>query len=346
MSEFSSFGHSGPEDRPGERYYLNETERPYSEPAELYAAWEDMVNGAQDRPEAAGRVVVRGIASDAVLQELINGPYRDVLEAAVPLGTELGRTGNNLISLGANVPGRQPIVPVEKIIEETSKPRPMQKSPEQRVHDALASGASFTTSLAPEDYDSLYELWGSTFGWVRSEGDDQIADFAARLERDQAQPGPERTIWFAGVKKDGQLVAASMAERKDFMGTDGSPVDLVESTEWAARKGHGGNGYAAAALAVLNSQILSDLAESPNGPPLIFAECNFMSRADLTGSKAGMAIPSREYASQVLQQNVVVDDGKEPAGYRDFNFMILPHDVRQTQYTPEQTGRILHMVNS
>lgn len=345
MSEFSSIGHLGPEDRPGNRFYLNAGEESFRDSAVLAEAWESLVDGAQHRPEAVSRVVLRGIVNDAVLEELRKGPYSGLLEAAVPLGEELGRPDNNLIYLGSNSPDRQPLVPVERIVEATGEPPEIKKSPEQRVHDSLLAGNTVTTTIAPEDYDSLYELWGRTFGWTHEPGDDQIADLADRLQKDQALPASERSIWFAAVKKDGQIVGAAMAERLPLQGTDG-PIDLVESTEWAARKGHGGNGHAPTALAVLNAQILRDLAESPNGQPLIFAECNFMNRADLTGSKAGMAIPSRRYANQVLPQNVEVVDGKEPAGYRDFNLMILPREAQQSYYGPRQIESILAMVNS
>jgi len=184
-------------------------------------------------------------------------------------------------------------------------------------------------------------LWGTTFGWNHG----QIDAFAQRLEADRHTEKLDRSVWFAGVEHDGLLVSAVMAERLTLPGNDG-PIDLVESTEWATRKGHDGNGYTPTALAALNAQILGDLADSPNGRPLIFAECNFTNRADRTGSSVGMVIPSREYASQVLPQNVVVGDGQQPHGYRDFNLMVLPLKSQQAYYSPGQIDHILGMINS
>ncbi|HYH35911.1 MAG TPA: hypothetical protein VD706_00195 [Candidatus Saccharimonadales bacterium] len=353
MSEqdpFSSTGHPGvPELRADERYYLNAAQY-FSDAPELIQTWEGLRRDAASQPENPSRVVLRTIVSDAVLAEMRSVPYSHLLEVAVPLGHELGRGDSNLVYLGQNDPGRQPLVPIEQIKAETASSRAMKKAPEQRIHDAIDAGTTITTTVSPEDYQGLHELW-EKFGWVRDETRDQVAEFAQALEADQAYAknfGPEtRKLWFSGVRHEGQLVAAAMGERLPLQDREGE-IDLVESTEWSVKAGHNRNGYVAAALVALNAQILHDLESSPNGRPLIFAECNFMNRADLTGNSVGMAIPSRAYADQILPQNVTVADGKEPPGLRDFNLMILPRSIQETYYTPAQNARMLStiMVNS
>jgi hypothetical protein len=74
----------------------------------------------------------------------------------------------------------------------------------------------------------------------------------------------------------------------------------------------------------INNQVLDDLQIENGRSPLIFAECNFMTRADKAGQRAGFRIPPRSYAAQIVVQNVMVRDGHKPVGLRDFTFLSLP----------------------
>jgi len=119
-------------------------------------------------------------------------------------------------------------------------------------------------------------------------------------------------------------------------------VDLVESTEWRTRDEYAGQGMMTATIAMLNTQILSDRRVSGR-KPLIYAECNFQSRSDRAGSGAGFEIPSREFAKQIIVQNVHVGDGypSEEGKLGDFTYMYLPVGSIDQSYDPIQSDAML-----
>jgi hypothetical protein len=249
-----------------------------------------------------------------------------------------------LLYLARNDEARGPTPPIIEIRRQTAPGsyRPARHTPLQRVERVLAAGNEIRTELDDDSYAELHELWGPTFGWRRDEEEDNITAFAERLQSEQAMPESERTTWFAATYSGGLLVSAAMAERLEIPGPDG-PLDLVESTEWCTRPGedYRGHGFMAATLTAINAQVLHSLRDSPRGQPLIYAETNFTARSDRAGHAVGLRIPSREYARQILAQNVTVADGIATAGLRDFSFMYLAEQIRALHYDTEQTGRLI-----
>jgi hypothetical protein len=131
-----------------------------------------------------------------------------------------------------------------------------------------------------------------------------------------------------------------MAESLVLNGPQG-PVKYVESTEWSTHPDYQGNGLAPANLSVVNAQVLHAGPDS-----IVGAETNLHPnvRADLIGNRVGFSIPPRNFAAQILKQNVRVGDGEEPTGLRDFSFMYLPQLVKDIYYSADDRQKIMEMV--
>ncbi len=340
MSEseiFSSTGTLGTSERQAGRLYHN-AETSSHDASLVFQVFGELVRAIGDRPDL-GRAVFRGTVSDRAMQEL---RIDQNLEVALPL-KEFGHTGW-LVYLSRNDSSRTSPTPAEQIRQETELPtyKPSTRLPHQRVEQVIADGDEIRTTLDAQDYDALHELWGPTFGWTRDHTKDEIAALAERVRREETVAEPERTVWFAATYSGKVLVSAAMAERLTIPGPNG-PLDIVENTEWCTRRGdqYRDCGYMAATVAAVNGQVLHSLRNSPNGHPLIYAECNFTSRSDRVGHAVGLRIPSRYYARQILAQNVTLDDGVEPAGLRDFSFMYLPRHLQESHYGEAQRARIM-----
>lgn len=342
---FESTGSLGTEPRPDGRLYRNEPDFT-DDPDVLAGHFARLGRQAELLPLEISRIVLRGVVSDEVMSTVTDSELRDSVEVGLPL-EEFGHEGW-LLSVARNSEGRDLIVAEHKMIEATTSQTPgkLKSSPVERVERLLASGASIRTELQYEDLPMLGELWQPAFfGWK----DEEIAALAESLQEQQDQPPDKRTLWFAGIWSNGQLVSAAMAERLEIPGKNG-PVDLVESTEWCTRPGeeYAKKGYITTALSVLNAQILRDLRDSSGRQPVIYAECNFQNRSDHAGSSVGFRIPPRQFARQILAQNVRIGDGLDhDTTLRDFSFMYLPKQPQQPggYYDQASVNAVMEMVS-
>lgn len=337
---FSSTGELGASRRQDNRLYVNAREA-CSDPEALGDVFQRMLDIQGRHPEQVGRVVYRGVVSDNVLSYLVSDPgLNSNLEVALPL-REFSGDNSWLIYLANNRSGRDRIVGQEVMIWDSFDQKDDVTPPVDRVgairsHSEYAGLGSFNTpyrfltEIPEEAVDEVHELWGSTFGWQR----DQALSLSGRLNTQAS----DRDVWFSAISHRGKIVSLAMAEMRPIPSFNGA-LNLVESTEWRTKNGFEGKGLMTATVTALNAQILRDLQDSPNGLPLIYAECNFQSRSDRVGHGAGFRIPERFAAGylvpQILVQNVGVRDGHELEGkLRDFTFMYLPAEVIRDSYSP------------
>lgn len=342
----SSTGKPGPEIRSDERFYVN-SNKYAPEAAQFQRKWDQTVRVQQRferRPEALTRAASKSIVSTEVLGHLLaDETHKKDVEVALPLG-EYGMGDSWLVFLGRNAPGRRTIASSEVEMEKTSEQIDLVRdSPLDRLKIKAAEGFTFTTSVEPEQVDDLFELWGSTFGWNR----EQIENFRQSIQKEKQGNPEDRTMWFAGVEYNGQLIGASMGQKLIMVGEGNVPLECVESTEWRKKPDTPGNGLTPSVLAGLHAQILDSFGEKT---PLIFAECNIWSGANSTGHKAGLQIPQREVAigesiykvPQILKQNVKIgDDVEVNAPYRDFVVESLKREGIEKYYAPSQRAEIL-----
>jgi hypothetical protein len=305
--EVASVGELGTSVR-GDRLYHN---------AEIYHEDADSVRNifADMAGQSGGdisRVVFRGIVSPRALRDIARAPMEADLEVAQPLAG-YGEPGW-LVYLAQNAPDRQPIVPVPEMVAASNTytlPSGFNPAdlPAETTHQAYI----------PEDsIGQLYDLW-QAFGWELN----GVAERASKVRANRQSEPQDRDTWFSGLWNSGRLVCAATAERLTYQGAEG-PFNLVESTEWRTHPDYMQHGLMGHNLWRLNNQILGDLRDVEAKMPLVFAECNFMTRADKAGRRAGFEIPSRQFAGQIIAQNVIVNDGHYPSGLRDFVFISLP----------------------
>lgn len=324
---FSSTGSLGISERQDNRLYQNGPF--FGAPDELDSAYLGLIDEGHKRADHISRVVLRAIISDEAMHDVLEGDtthLRSDLAVAVPL-QEFGKRGW-LTYFAQNFGERGAQVDVGQIMSVTTEYRTPDLLPADRVITSIQAGVRMHTRIADGLEPQLESLWGKTFGWSVPE----VEALAARLDAEQLQNPADRTVWFAATEQDGVLTSASMAERLSLPGADG-PIDLVESTEWRAAQGT--NGQIGSALSVLHTSILRDLRTSTGESPLIFAECNYQSRADRVGNSVGMTIPGRQYAPQVLASHVHIKDDTAFEGLRDFNFMYLPERTIAERYVPD-----------
>ncbi len=326
---FSSTGELGTWPRPDERLYHNATTF-YDHPDDVadtflgVARDAEVINAVMPEGEQVSRTVFRGIVSHQTVQAIANNGLGTHLEVAMPVD-ESNQEAGWLIYLAKNQPHRQPLHAVETMVEATSvyTPRPRKvvlpdTNPES--DGECLPEWSLLTSVKEEYQTQLADLWKATFGGWDNE---KIAHLAERIKAERAKDGSERTVWFSAIIAGDLLMSAAMAERLTIPGRDG-PVDLIESTEWRTRKAFSNFGLMTHTLQALNAQIFHSLSEGPSGPPVVYAECSYTTRADRAGHGAGFYIPERRYAAQIAIQNVTVDDGIHPPGWRDFIVMRAP----------------------
>ncbi len=338
---FTSIGKLGVSRRSYDRLYVNGT-RFSPDPVEFGRNFRRLVEIGKRNESRVGRSVFRGLVSSDVVSHVLSSDLRDSLEVALPVGEF---TGDNswLVYMAQNKPGRNLIVSRETMIREAA--RPLGKTPPvEKVKSVIDKGFAFTDRITEGQVDQMLSLWGNTFGWKRED----IEDLRKRLELSRKKSAHQRDVWFSAATKDGKIVGLAMAERLPIPGQSGRVLDLVESTEWRADDGHANNGLMTGTLTMLKAQVLFDLKDSPNGTPLIFAECNFQSHSERVGQASGLRIPDRTSAPQILTQNVLVRDS-HPVGdsrLRDFSFLYLPKDVIQAHYNPIQVAEMKSMIKA
>lgn len=342
---FSSTGSLGVSRRQYDRLYVNGTQ--FADNADTVARNFQRLMAITDRyPDRLSRGVYRGAVSEEVFDRIQNSDLYRQLEVALPLH-EFGDP-SWLVYLAHNHEGRTQIEDTETMIVDVDRNVERGLLPEERVHEVVADrGYHFVTGFSPEQTGQILDLWSATFGWEEHE----VNSLRHRLERERTQLPHQRDVWFSAICDNGMIISAAMAERLTIPVSNQRSLDLVESTEWRTRDAYAGQSLMTANVAMLNAQILSDLQLSPNGTPLIFAECNFQSRSDRAGFGAGFRVPQRENrrpAPQLIVQNVLVNDGQDiPEGkLRDFTAMYLPMEQIQRGYQPQQTEAILQHANA
>lgn len=326
---FSSTGNLGVSRRQYERLYVNGTE--YLDDVDIFNRNYTRLTSIGNRFEQKiGRSVFRGVVGPEIMNAIGESQFLHNLEVALPLA-EYGERDSWLVYLAQNRPDRKYIEPLEKMIMNTDYERGSCRSVKDCIDRVVEQGYQVIDRFEEDQIDDIFNLWGPTFGWNRQE----VSNLKNRLANvDSANPD----VWFAGASHNGRIISCAMAERLSIPSRNGS-LELVESTEWRTHEDYFGNGLMSGVVAALNANIVSDLRDLEN-PPLIYAECNFQSRSDRVGNAAGFAVPGRNtdgyYAPQILEQNVLVNDGCEiPEGkYRDFTFMHLPVTTIQSEYIP------------
>jgi hypothetical protein len=310
--EVASVGEPGTSIR-GDRIYHNATIY-HEDITSVEAIFADMDGQMEaDAGQTLSRIVFRGLVSPETIHALSAHPLGNNLEVAQPL-EEYGEPGW-LVYLAANSPDRGPIIPLAEMVEDTDE----YEIPIDFIPRTLPTGYVHRNYIPKESAGQLHNLW-KAFDW-RLDG---VVERAQKIRENIELPATnQRDTWFSGLWAGNILVCAATAERLTYQGANG-PFDIVENTEWRTRPDHMRDGLMGHNLWRLNNEILSDLRTNDGATPLIFAECNFMTRADKAGRRAGFRIPSRAYAGQIIVQNVTVNDELEPAGLRDFIFLSLP----------------------
>lgn len=338
---FSSTGELGISRRQYGRLYINGNR--FSGDTEEFDRNFRKLRFIGEKHERIGRSVFRGIVSQDVLQDILSGDLLRSLEVALPLDG-FGLDSSWLIYLTQNRSGRdKSIVAPHEMLQETSLYPKQSGSMVERVGKLIEEGYSFIDIFTDAQVDQVFGLWSKTFGWSRQE----VENLRIRLERNR-QEGVRRNVWFSGIQNHmGELVAVGMAEHLELPGKQ-KVLHLVESTEWKTRDDYTNRGLITAAIAFLNVQILQCFENQDSQTPLIYAECNFMSRSDRAAHGAGFVIPQRQiqgmYVPQILVQNVAVYDGMAPVGLRDFTFMYAPKETIQNLYTQRERTQIMEFI--
>jgi hypothetical protein len=281
------------------------------------------------------RTVVDGDAARLLLAE--DNTLRPHIEYAVPLNDHTTSGEQWLIGFGHNNVDRRGQVSRETVLTNTS-PENYRKQPKtalERVENVLDKGYTITSEITEEMIPQLLNLWKDTFGWEHQE----VVNLAAKLKTQKDIDPQNKKVWFTGIMDNGQLVAASMAERLDLPAGD-DMLTLVESTEWKSRTDKEGQGLLAAAAATTHAQVLFDL---DGLKPFIYAECNYQTRADFAAHGIGMEIPRRSLSTapdflvpQSLMQNVFVEGERS-----DFTYWHLSPRGRETYYSEDDVATIV-----
>src|SRR5258706_10503434 len=228
-----------------------------------------------------------------------------MVEAAFPLSGNLWYLG-----MARNHESRKGLRPTEEMVMGVRENVRSFNSPTETIQKVLDEGHTFIEEISPTDpreQIQLLELWGETFGWDK----EQIGNLSRRFLTEDPN---NRSVWFSGIKdSEGNLSAAAMAESIIFRGSNGEPIRIVESTEWRSKEAD----HIKAVVDHLHAQVLTDFPDA-----VIIAECNYHRGAHRAAQKSGMVTPDvfiyGRQVPQVLVQNVVVIDGNNPVGLRDF----------------------------
>lgn len=287
------------------------------------------------------RFVGRFLLTEDQLHEALSESefLRDSIEAIVPVGV----IDNNpywMAMWGINAVDRQPLVSPERMIYETdSHIRPI-KNPSERILSLHNEGFHFIHHLQDFLKPQIQELWGPIFGWSQSD----IDNLGERLNSQHDLAPRDKSVWFSALHRGPEIIAMATAERLNLPLGNNISVPVIESTEWCTRPEWQQNGMMAGTVAYLHGQILEDLS-SLHPQPIIVAETNFMTRADLVGNAVGMQVPPRNlngfFVPQILRQNVGIGDGITDDELRDFTMMYLPRESIDRFYSSEQREAML-----
>lgn len=326
----TSTGTLGAEQRSFDRWSVNA--KVYSDAPDAVDQFADRFIAVFARKEQEGltRATFRGLVSQGVMDEIIHQGRQSHLEVAFSVREFTG--GDEwFIHAAKNAPERTLLTPIDQIVADTESDRMCSQSPLGKVNAVKEKGFKIVDSFSESDVDRVHGLWERTFGWTREEVD----NLRHRIDAGKYADPEGKDVWFNGVRNtNGELISVAMAEKLSVPAADGRELHTIEVTELSVDPAYEGKGIMSANVAVLNSQILDDYAD--RSLPLIYAECNFQSRAERSAHRAVMRIPQREYAPQILQQNVGVGDGAPvDSPYRDFQFLYLPRDMIEAHYTPE-----------
>jgi hypothetical protein len=336
MSEgLSSTGGLGRNPRPDNRVYEN-GDLYYMRPGELAEHFVGLLEDSHNPPDTT-RWVLRGIVNDETMDAIQAGSYnlRDNLEVALPL-RQLGRPGW-LMYLGHNAEERRiSSGRTAEIIAATAGQSARTEYPINVVRNVIRQGFEIRSTPSEDDVEALAGLWVPGFVWDQQ----GVQGFVQGIRAQHEQRHGAQNQFFIGAYRDNLLVGAAMGERIDLP-LDRNPLPLVESTEWYVSEEYRGRGLMTGLLTALHTQILRN-AQINREQTLIYAECSFTSRSDRAGHGAGMRIPSRHFANQIIPQNVTVGGTGESAGLCDFNFMYLP----SSGYGPRQTDMINNVIRS
>lgn len=315
-SEVASVGELGTSLR-GDRIYHNATQyhESFDQVQEIITDMREQMT-TQDQNSELSRAVFRGIVSPEVMRNIMDCQLRDHVEVGVNL-TGYGELGW-LLYVAINSLERQALVPVQEMISSTND----YEAPPGFDPSTLPGGLTQRNHIPEQDWTQLRDLW-LPFEWdLRG-----VAQRARKIQDNLQCPPALRDTWFSGIWHGSRLACAATAERLTYQGAKGD-FDLVESTEWSTTPDfrRAGQSLMSYNLWRMNQEILSDLGCQNSKVPLIFAEANFMTRADKAGRRAGFRIPPRRREiGQMVIQNVGVNDGLEPVGrWRDFTFLAVP----------------------
>lgn len=314
-AEVASIGELGTPRR-GDRIYHNATEyhQDFNQVQEIVTDIREQMS--QDQNPTLSRAVFRGIVSPGVMRRILDSHLVDHIEVGVDL-QNYGEPGW-LVYVAINSPERQALVPVSEMVTATSE----YAAPHDFDPSVLPAGFVHRNRIPPQAFEQLRDLW-LPFDWTLQ----GVAQRADKVQDNLEGPPAERDTWFSGIWARDRLVCAATAERLTYQGANGD-FDLVESTEWSTdrRFRRAGQSLMSCNLWHQNQEILTNLGNKNGKSPFIFAEANFMTRADRAGRRAGFQIPERQQQiGQMIIQNVVVNDGLEPVGRcRDFTFLAFP----------------------
>lgn len=327
---FSSTGQLGTQERQDGRLYHN-ARAYYDTTTAVTRIFDELVEQVDSESDRLSRAVFRGLVSGRVVQQLAAQRPQN-MEVALSV-RDYGQVAW-LLYLGHNHPTRQSPHSAPDMVQAIDATR---RPPSLTAQDKVPAGFETARSFEPADEPALHTLWGQTFGWNQ----DEISALRLRLNQQRQRYPIDRDTWFSALRYGGQIVSAAMAEHLELEGPD-KAFDIVESTEWRTESQSQGKGLMPFVLRDLNAQIIKDLQHRYVGRPLIYAECNYTSRSDRSGYRAGFRIPNRQFAPQIIPQNVRVNDGKVPCGLRDFSFMYVPFAQFETTYLPVNCRAILH----
>jgi len=318
----SSTGSPGIAVRGDNRIYCNWTHRPIRSASAITGMFRRLSHiseitrdGHTAIPEGR-RDVFRGLALRSVVEELASTQANNDLpiETAFPVKGDVWYLG-----MARNNSSRQNIYTPEEIYQGTRENIRQFNPPLETINQVLREGYRFVTSFTPSDRQlqkSLFTLWHETFGWKMQ----QIEGLSHNLtEQDPKKP----SFWFSALADpNGNLRAAATAELLEFAGENGEIIRLVESTEWSSTASN----HIKAVADQMHAQILDAYPDA-----VIIAECNYHRGAHRAAQKSGMVSPDVVIGEHIIPQaliaNVVVNDGKEPRGLRDFSVFTLPHNA-------------------
>lgn len=296
------------------------------------------------RGQGRRRTVVRGVALAHEFQQAEK--WGLPTEASVNLSVIGGSPELELFVAARNHHDWPGVPEWDRVYQDWQRPN-RARTPLDRIQGLNHGDFQLTSKLLESDAPRLAKIW-RPFGWTEAGVQSFIHDY---------QNSPGAVGWFSGVRErqSGQLVSACKGEQLDLAG-----VKLIEGTEEGTLDRFGGKGLCTAAVIMLHSQIINSFSE--RNRPLIFAETNLTSRADIVSRHAGMTAPGVEGIStlrgprQVLQANVsVLDGGPENSlnsphleklsptyrFWRNFLFVVLPRKTIENDYSSKSRQEML-----